>query len=109
MSTPLSGMDCTPLPPGSPALSPGDLPALLAKVPAWRIEGGRLARDFRFTDYHRTIAFVNAVAWIAHAQDHHPDLAVGYDRCRVEWHTHSVGGLSLNDFICAARVDALAP
>jgi 4a-hydroxytetrahydrobiopterin dehydratase len=53
------------------------------------------------------MAFVNAVAWIAHREDHHPDLAVSYNRCRVEWSTHSVGGLSENDFICAAHIEAM--
>jgi 4a-hydroxytetrahydrobiopterin dehydratase len=66
-----------------------------------------LAKSFGFGNYHETLAFVNAVAWIAHREDHHPDLAVSYNRCRVAWHTHSVGGLSENDFICAARVEAL--
>lgn len=109
MNAPLAAQSCSALPQGSPPLLQGELAGLLSEVPAWHVKGGRLAREFRFADYHRTIAFVNAVAGIAHQQDHHPDLAVGYDRCRVEWHTHSVGGLSLNDFICAARVDALAP
>jgi 4a-hydroxytetrahydrobiopterin dehydratase len=66
-----------------------------------------LHQSFAFTNFHDTMAFVNAVAWIAHQQDHHPDMAVSYNRCTVRWSTHSVGGLSLNDFICAARVDQL--
>jgi len=80
--------------------------------PGWSVgtEGGQvvLQRAFSFADYHRTLAFVNAVAWIAHEQDHHPDLLVSYNRCTVRWNTHSVGGLSINDFICAARVDQLS-
>jgi 4a-hydroxytetrahydrobiopterin dehydratase len=80
---------------------------LLAELPGWAIERGMLAKTFGFGNYHETLAFVNAVAWIAHREDHHPDLAVSYNRCRVEWSTHSVGGLSENDFICAARVEAL--
>ena len=55
------------------------------------------------------MAFVNALAWIAHVEDHHPDLAVSYSRCTVRFNTHSVGGISINDFICAAKVDALLP
>jgi len=66
-----------------------------------------LTRTFTFSDFHRTMAFVNAVAWVAHDQDHHPDMTVSYSRCTLNWSTHSVGGLSINDFICAARVDAL--
>ncbi|HFD80559.1 MAG TPA: 4a-hydroxytetrahydrobiopterin dehydratase [Gammaproteobacteria bacterium] len=76
---------------------------------AWEVDeqDSILRRDFRFENYYQTMAFVNAVAWIAHREDHHPDLEVGYNHCRVRYQTHSVGGLSENDFICAARVDAL--
>jgi 4a-hydroxytetrahydrobiopterin dehydratase len=81
--------------------------ALLAQLPGWAIERGLLAKTFGFRNYHETMAFVNAVAWVAHREDHHPDLAVSYNRCRVEWSTHSVGGLSENDFICAAHVEAM--
>jgi 4a-hydroxytetrahydrobiopterin dehydratase len=88
-------------------LTDAEAATLLPQLPGWAIEGGKLAKTFGFRDYHATMAFVNAAAWIAHQEDHHPDLAVSYNRCRVEWNTHSVGGLSENDFICAARVDAL--
>ncbi len=81
----------------------------MAKVPGWRQADGAIRRSYRFADFHQTMAFVNAVAWIAHTEDHHPDLTVAYNRCELAWSTHSVGGLSINDFICAARVDALAP
>jgi 4a-hydroxytetrahydrobiopterin dehydratase len=64
-------------------------------------------RIFSFKDYYRTMAFVNALAWVAHNEDHHPELSVGYNRCTVTFSTHSVGGLSENDFICAAHIDAL--
>ena len=66
-----------------------------------------LVRSFRFPDFHHTMAFVNAVAWIAHEADHHPDLTVGYNRCQVRWSTHSAGGLTPKDLACAAQVDAL--
>lgn len=95
-----------------PALSADALPALLAELPGWRVEGAGaqavLTRTVECKDFHHTMAFVNAVAWVAHQQDHHPDMLVGYNRCTLRWSTHSVGGLSINDFICAARVDALA-
>ncbi|MFP7721401.1 4a-hydroxytetrahydrobiopterin dehydratase [Lysobacter sp. A3-1-A15] len=83
---------------------------LLPEVPGWEVgEGGHaLSRTFTFDDYHRTMAFVNALAYIAHREDHHPDLGVHYDRCVVRYSTHDVGGLSENDFICAARASALA-
>lgn len=73
----------------------------------WRRVDGSLVREFRFNDYYETLAFVNAVAFVVHAQDHHPDLAVSYNRCEVRFNTHSVGGVSENDFICAAKIDAL--
>ena len=82
---------------------------LLAQVPEWELaeEGAALVRTFRFPDYHRTMAFVNALAWVAHREDHHPDLGVHYDRAVVRFSTHDVGGLSENDFICAAKASAL--
>lgn len=94
-----------------PALTPAEAAALLAEVPGWSIgtDAKTVEREFRFTDYYETIAFVNAIAWVIHAQDHHPDLEVGYNRCRVRFSTHSVNGLSENDFICAARISALLP
>ena len=96
---------CRPLTTG--ALAPADVQAGLQLLPEWRLEGGAIVRAYRFADYHETIAFVNALAWVAHAEDHHPDLAVSYNRCEVRFTTHSVGGISDNDFICAARADAL--
>jgi 4a-hydroxytetrahydrobiopterin dehydratase len=78
---------------------------LLAK---WENVSGRaIARTFNFKNYYETMAFVNAVAFIAHGQDHHPDLQVGYNKCRVEFSTHSAGGLSEKDFAAAHAVDAL--
>lgn len=66
-----------------------------------------IERTFTFKNYYHTLAFVNAVAWIAHQEDHHPELSFGYKQCRVRYTTHAVGGLSENDFICAAKVDRL--
>jgi 4a-hydroxytetrahydrobiopterin dehydratase len=79
----------------------------LADAPGWALVDGSIEKTFRFEDYHRTMAFVNAVAWIAHREDHHPDIAFSYNRATLRFNTHSVGGISLNDFICAAKVDAL--
>jgi 4a-hydroxytetrahydrobiopterin dehydratase len=83
---------------------------LLPEVPGWEVveNGHALSKTFRFPDYYRTMAFVNALAHVAHAEDHHPDLSVHYDRCVVRFSTHDAGGLSENDFICAAKADALA-
>lgn len=66
-------------------------------------------RDFHFKGFYKTMAFVNAVAWIANAENHHPDLEVGWGHCKVRYSTHAIGGLSMNDFICAAKIDALLP
>jgi len=88
----------------------GRAAATLAKqVPLWSTNAGakKIRRTFAFKDYYAAMAFVNAVAWVAHREDHHPDMAVGYNKVTVTFSTHSVGGLSENDFICAARIDAL--
>ena len=66
-----------------------------------------IQRDYKFTNYYQTMAFVNAIAWMAHHEDHHPDLEVGYGHCLVRYSTHAINGLSENDFICAAKVDAI--
>lgn len=81
----------------------------LSRLDGWEIaeDEGSISRTFRFEDFYRTLAFVNAVAWIANREDHHPDLEMGYNRCTVRYSTHDVGGLSENDFICAAKVDRL--
>ncbi len=92
-----------------------DGPALvsqLATLPAWTLHPGppdELRREFKFANFHEVMAFVNAVAWIAHGQDHHPDLEMGYQRVLLRFSTHDAGGLTRNDLICAARVDALLP
>lgn len=82
---------------------------LLSQFPDWELadNGRALSRTFKFKDYYRTIAFVNALAFIANREDHHPDLSVHYDHCVVRYSTHDVGGLSENDFICAAKAQAL--
>ena len=93
---------------GAPALDAGAIASLAPQVPDWRIEGKVLTREFRFKDYPATIAFVNAVAEQAEQENHHPDLLVRWGRCKVAWTTHSAGNaLSLNDFISAAKTDAL--
>ena len=101
---------CKPCEGGVPALEPAAVEQLLqALQPDWRIEDGgkAIVRNFEFAGYHRTISFVNAVAWIAENEGHHPDLKVGYGKVEVLYTTHAIGGLSENDFICAAKIDAL--
>lgn len=79
----------------------------LTELPGWQRAGGEISKTFQFKNYHETMAFVNATAWVSHREDHHPDLEVGYNKCKVRYSTHSVGGLSENDFICAAKIEAL--
>ncbi|MFN9745619.1 MAG: 4a-hydroxytetrahydrobiopterin dehydratase [Betaproteobacteria bacterium] len=104
--SPLAARRCQPLE-GHPAMTADEIARHLADAPGWALADGAIQKRYDFADYHRTMAFVNAVAWVAHAEDHHPDLLVGYNRCTVRFNTHSVGGISVNDFICAAKVDAL--
>ncbi|MFS2026748.1 4a-hydroxytetrahydrobiopterin dehydratase [Massilia sp. CT11-137] len=93
---------------GAPALDDATIQSLLTEVPDWRIDGNRLQREFVFRDFHETMEFVNALAFMIHREDHHPELTVGYRRCTASWTTHSAGNrLSDNDFICAAKADAL--
>lgn len=101
---------CTPRKGAEHRLPEGRVDALLDVVSGWERadDGEAIVRIFRFPDYYRSIAFVNALAYVAHREDHHPDLGVHYDRVVVRFSTHDVGGLSENDFICAAKADALA-
>jgi 4a-hydroxytetrahydrobiopterin dehydratase len=95
---------------GTPPLTRQAAEAMRAQLhPDWRLadEGKALTRTLAFRDYHEVMAFVNALAWISHREDHHPDLSVHYNKVVVRYSTHSVGGLSDNDFICAAKLDAL--
>jgi 4a-hydroxytetrahydrobiopterin dehydratase len=98
-------LNCRPVPPG--ALSELEVRDQLAALPDWSLREGSIVRAYRFADYCETIAFVNALAWMVHREDHHPDLLVGYNGCEVRFSTHSVGGISENDFICAAKSDAI--
>lgn len=87
------------------AMPQAAIDAQLAVLPDWRHEAGALRRSYTFENYYRTLAFVNAIAWDIHRQDHHPELTVGYNRVAVAFDTHSAKGISLNDFICAAQLD----
>lgn len=100
---------CVPCEGGVPPLSANEVDKLLGEVEGWSAssDGKSISRVFKFRNYWQTMAFVNAVAWIAHQEDHHPDLEVFYDHCRVRYSTHAIEGLSENDFICAAKVSGL--
>ncbi|MFO7178930.1 MAG: 4a-hydroxytetrahydrobiopterin dehydratase [Pseudomonadota bacterium] len=100
---------CTACTPETPRISEEEARKLLTQVPGFDLagDGTRISRTFRFANYYETMAFVNAVAFIAHREDHHPDLEVHYRTCTVTYSTHAISGLSMNDFICAAKVNAL--
>ena len=93
------------------ALKATEIVAKLVDLPGWQLSGDgadvAIEKTYRFANYHETMAFVNAVAFIAHAQDHHPDLSVHYNRCVVRLNTHDVAGISATDIDCATRIDAL--
>ena len=105
----LTRKSCKPCAPGTPPLSRDQAKALLAQAAGWSLNDAttELSRGFKFKNYYETMAFVNALAWIAHREDHHPDIEVGYNRCHVRFSTHSIKGLSENDFISAAKLNAL--
>ena len=105
----LTTQRCKPCAAGTLPLSAEEVSRLLADLPGWLLAQSELERTFAFKNYYQTVSFVNAVAWIAHQEDHHPVVEFGYKTCRVRYSTHSIGGLSLNDFICAAKVNALLP
>lgn len=94
------------------ALSATEIVSQLSKLNGeqplgWRLIDGALEKSFRFKDFHHSIGFVNAVAFIANAENHHPDLTVSFSQCTVRFNTHDVNGISANDFLCASKVDAL--
>lgn len=107
--TDLTKKTCIPCEGGVPPLTQEAAQKLLKDIPGWELDnaGAAIHRQFDFKNYYRVMAFVNAIAWIAHHDNHHPDLEVGYNRCLVKYSTHAIGGLSENDFICAAKVNAL--
>ena len=79
----------------------------LAELPGWEIDGNGIGKTFVFANHYQALAFVNALAWISHREDHHPETRVGYREVRVHYWTHAIGGLSDNDLICAAKVEKL--
>jgi 4a-hydroxytetrahydrobiopterin dehydratase len=105
--TELAKRKCKPCEGGTQPYTAQEAKELLKSLKGWIVEDGKLVKVYPFTNYYQTMAFVNALAWISHREDHHPDLLVGYNKCRVEYSTHAIGGLSENDFICAAKADAL--
>jgi 4a-hydroxytetrahydrobiopterin dehydratase len=103
----LAKKKCTPCEGGVAPMGAPQAQAMLKSLKGWIIEDGKLVKVYPFMNYYQTMAFVNALAWVSHREDHHPDLLVGYNKCRVEYSTHAINGLSENDFICAAKADTL--
>lgn len=109
MMTELFSRQCSPLTANDAAIAEDETSALLQQLePKWQLDKEKqsISHSYDFNNYYQTMAFVNVIAQIAHQQDHHPDLLVSYKRCTVTYSTHSVGGLSINDFICAAKINA---
>jgi 4a-hydroxytetrahydrobiopterin dehydratase len=106
----LTAKHCKPCDGGVPAMSKAEAQAVMKQLDAnWQLSGDAksIRREWQFKNFYRTMSFVNAVAHIANTEDHHPDLEIGYNYCRMKFSTHSIGGLSENDFICAAKIDVL--
>lgn len=98
---------CQPCEGGIAALEPATAESLLLSLPGWKLSEQQIEKTFNFKNHYETMAFVNAIAWVSHRENHHPELRVGYKDCRVSYSTHAIGGLSENDFICAAKLERL--
>ena len=92
---------------GAAKLGVAELATRLATLAGWLEADGRLVKSYAFANFHETIGFVNALAWVANREDHHPDLAVSYNRCTVASSTDDAGGITENDVVCAAKTDGL--
>ena len=104
----LARKKCKPCEGGIDPLSAEQVRPMLKGLEGWTLEAdGMIAKTYKFANYFETMAFVNAAAWVSHREDHHPDMVVKWGECRVSYLTHAINGLSENDFICAAKLDAL--
>ncbi len=103
----LTSKQCKPCEGGVPPLSDIAVADYLKQIDDWQLQDKQINKTYEFKNYYQTMAFVNAVAWVSHREDHHPDMLVSYNKCVVTYTTHAIGGLSENDFICAAKIDKL--
>ncbi len=103
----LTAKKCVPCEGGAAPLSQERIDELLKELDGWEYSDGKISRTFSFKDFYETVEFVNAIAWIANREGHHPDLEVSYNTCKAYFWTHAINGMSENDFICAAKIDAL--
>ncbi len=106
-TTALQSKRCKPCEGGIVPMTDEEVESMLTNVPGWKHEDKEIVATFSFKNYYQTVSFINAVAWIANREDHHPDISFGYKSCTIRYSTHSIGGLSENDFICAAKINAL--
>jgi len=107
LSAGLASKKCVPCEGGIKPKSETEIRELLKELPGWRYEKGGIVKTFTFKNYSETVPFVNAVAWIANRENHHPEIEFGYKTCHIRYATHAINGLSGNDFICAAKIDNL--
>jgi 4a-hydroxytetrahydrobiopterin dehydratase len=107
LTEPLRALAARHCQPGAAKLTGAELATHLTTLTGWSGTGARLEKMYTFANFHETIGFVNALAWIANREDHHPDLTVSYNRCVVAWSTHDAGGITENDAVCAAKTDRL--
>lgn len=98
---------CKPCKGGVKPMEEKEIREKLKSIDGWEYTNGALTKTFKFKDYYKTMAFVNAIAWLAHREEHHPMMVVEYKTCHVRYFTHAIQGISENDFICAAKVNAL--
>ncbi len=105
----LVSRQCSPCEGGVDPLGADHIMRYLRQLPGWSVNetSDMIRKRFQFANFHETMAFINAKAWVSHQQDHHPDFAAGYSYCDVSYTTHAIDGLSENDFICAAKIEAL--
>lgn len=103
----LAHKNCKPCEGGASPLKREEIATLLKQLDGWEYKNGVITKAYEFKNHYQTMAFVNAAAWISHREDHHPEMTVGYNKCRIDYSTHAIAGLSENDFICAAKLDAL--
>ncbi len=98
---------CKPCEGGVEPMTQVQIGHMLKGLSGWAYTNATVQKTFKFKNYHETMAFVNATAWISHREDHHPDIELGYNQATVSYMTHAIEGISENDFICAAKIDAL--
>lgn len=105
----LSEMKCVRIEKGTPPVSEMEAKRILSEIPQWALSNTSISREFKFKDFKEAMQFVNKIAGLANAEDHHPDIFISYSRVKLECSTHKIGGLSINDFILAAKADLIQP